>query len=385
MMATTNCGVSAPATTPDNGVSVTLARWFQKAAVAFIVVAGLGLQVFGETNAPPTFPQRAEKKYLEARKRFQSNTNDAEAAWQFGQACFDWAEFAKNDEQREQIANEGIGACRQLIARSPSSVAGHYYLGMNLGQLARTKTLGALKIVDEMEREFSAARAVDARFDYSGPDRNLGLLYFDAPGWPASIGSKSKAREHLERTIQISGDYPENRLCLLEAYLRWKETKGIQRELKAMKELLPKARDKFAGEAWEQSWLDWNKRWKAIREKAGDRDQPESIGRKPTGRAQTEAGNSGKGKEPAKPDEKVTVVKPDDRVHGKVASVNPNLRFVVMDFPLRKMPALEQRLNVYRNAQKVGEVKVTGPALDTTIAGDITAGEAQLGDEVRED
>jgi hypothetical protein len=46
---------------------------------------------------------------------------------------------------------------------------------------------------------------------------------------------------------------------------------------------------------------------------------------------------------------------------------------------------LEQRLNVYRNGQKVGEVKVTGPALDTTIAGDIVAGEAQLGDEVRED
>lgn len=75
----------------------------------------------------------------------------------------------------------------------------------------------------------------------------------------------------------------------------------------------------------------------------------------------------------------------DDSVGGRVASVNPTLRFVVMDFPLRRMPALEQRLNVYRNSQKVGEVKVTGPSLDTTIAGDIITGEAQIGDEVRED
>jgi len=56
-----------------------------------------------------------------------------------------------------------------------------------------------------------------------------------------------------------------------------------------------------------------------------------------------------------------------------------------MDFPLRRRPALEQRLNVYREGQKVGEVKVSGPAIDTTIAGDVMVGEARVGDEVRED
>src|SRR5205823_14683162 len=90
--------------------------------------------------------------YQEARKKFQNCTNDAEAAWQFGRACFDWADFAKDDDQRESVANEGIAACRQLIARDPKSVAGHYYLAMDLGQLAQTKTLGALRIVQEMER-----------------------------------------------------------------------------------------------------------------------------------------------------------------------------------------------------------------------------------------
>jgi len=75
----------------------------------------------------------------------------------------------------------------------------------------------------------------------------------------------------------------------------------------------------------------------------------------------------------------------DEAVLGTVVSVNPALRFLVMDFPVRKLPVLEQRLNVYRNGQKVGEVKVTGPGRDTTIAGDIMAGEVQVGDEVRED
>jgi hypothetical protein len=75
----------------------------------------------------------------------------------------------------------------------------------------------------------------------------------------------------------------------------------------------------------------------------------------------------------------------DESVLGTVVSVNHALRFLVMDFPVRKLPVLEQRLNVYRNGQKVGEVKVTGPGRDTTIAGDIMVGEAQVGDEVRED
>ena len=68
---------------------------------------------------------------------------------------------------------------------------------------------------------------------------------------------------------------------------------------------------------------------------------------------------------------------------GKVASVNAGLRFAVLDFPLTQLPAVDQRLGVYRQGQKVGEVKITGPARDHIIVADITAGEAQTGDEIR--
>ncbi len=78
---------------------------------------------------------------------------------------------------------------------NPNSAPAHYYLAMNLGQLARTEFLGALKLVREMEREFKTAAELDAQFDFAGPERSLGLLYRDAPGWPVSIGSKRKARE----------------------------------------------------------------------------------------------------------------------------------------------------------------------------------------------
>ena len=215
------------------------------------------------------FAGRALKIYLLSRDRLRAEQTSTNLAWQFGRAAFDWAEFATNDTQRAGIAREGIAACRQLTARQPDLAAGHYYLAMNLGQLARTKFLGALPIVEEMETEFKSAAALDARFDYAGAERSLGLLYFDAPGWPTSVGSRSKARLHLERAVTLSPDYPDNRLSLLEVYLKWGDKEGIQRELLKLEELLPKARLKLVGEAWDVNWADWNLRWKKIREKTG--------------------------------------------------------------------------------------------------------------------
>jgi hypothetical protein len=70
---------------------------------------------------------------------------------------------------------------------------------------------------------------------------------------------------------------------------------------------------------------------------------------------------------------------------GKIVSLNPKLRIVVMDFPIRRMPVTDQKLNVYRDGQKVGVVRATGPTMETTIAGDVLVGEVQVGDEVSDD
>ncbi len=68
---------------------------------------------------------------------------------------------------------------------------------------------------------------------------------------------------------------------------------------------------------------------------------------------------------------------------GKIASVNPNLRFVVIDFAFNPVPQPDQSLSVYRDGQKVGEVKISAQSRNNIIAADITAGDARIGDEVR--
>lgn len=79
-----------------------------------------------------------------------------------------------------------------------------------------------------------------------------------------------------------------------------------------------------------------------------------------------------------------TVVKPDDSLMARVATYNAAGRFVVLSFPISQMPKLEQTLFLYRNGLKVAEVKVSGPQRDNNIVADLVSGDAQVGDEVRD-
>jgi tetratricopeptide (TPR) repeat protein len=219
-----------------------------------IVAAGF---LHAETN---TFPVRAERAFNEARQAVQKDPTNSIALIHLARVAFDWAEFARNDEQREEIALQGIAATRAVIARESTNSAAHYWLGMDLGQLARTKTLGALKLVREMENEFHLARNFDAHTDYAGPDRSLAMLYRDAPGWPTSIGNKSKAREHFERAIKLHPEFPDNQLGLLESFQEWGEKNNFARQLPITEKTIAEARARFTGPHWDLSWADWSSR-----------------------------------------------------------------------------------------------------------------------------
>src|SRR2546421_9177898 len=236
--------------------------------VSLSVLLLLGLVVPGALSAKESPAARVERAFFASQARFHKNSNDPQAAWQFARACFDWADLADSSASRASIAERGMAACRQALEAAPKLAAAHYYLGLNLGQLARTKKLGALKLIDEMEAEFKAAIALDPSFDYAGAHRSLGLLYLDAPGWPTSIGNRSKARLHLRKAVELSPDYPDNLLSLLEAYLKWGDKNLVQPQIAQTEDVLQQARKTLTDEQWELSWEDWNRRWQRIKTKA---------------------------------------------------------------------------------------------------------------------
>jgi len=211
--------------------------------------------------------ERYRRLYQTEKRRWEQSNTNAEAGWEFARACFDWADLAATDGQRARIAQEGIVAARHAVELEPGSAPARYYLGLNLGQLAQTKLLGALKLLDEMESAWKQSLALDPQFDYAGAHRSLGLLYRDAPGWPASLGDRTKARQHLRKAVALSPDYPDNQLFLLESYLKWGEKKAAADEIPAIEEILKSARTKLSGDAWVLSWRDWDQRWEKIKAK----------------------------------------------------------------------------------------------------------------------
>jgi tetratricopeptide (TPR) repeat protein len=204
-----------------------------------------------------------DKAYEAAKARYQTNVNDNALALALASACFDRADLAGKDSVRASMAHEGIQVCRRWLQRAPNQAAAHYYLGMNLAQLARTKTLGALPIVKQMEKEWLVTLALDPHCDYAGADRNLGVLYRDAPGFPLSIGSRLKAEQHLQHAVALHPEYPENHLNLIETDLKHNPS-AVAGEYEKLRAILPTARKQFSGPAWRSAWEDWEPRLQEI-------------------------------------------------------------------------------------------------------------------------
>ncbi|MBK7997169.1 MAG: hypothetical protein IPK15_00180 [Verrucomicrobia bacterium] len=240
------------------------------------MVLGVSSLPAADTNIPDLpratageHSNHVHQTYVDWTSRFARDKTNSETAWQFAKACFERADFSTNDTQRAAFAELGISASKRAIALDTNSAAAYFYLGVNLGQMARTKLFSALGLLDEMEAAWEKSIALDPKFHYAAAERSLGLLYLDAPGWPISLGSRSKARKHLQQATKLVPDYPENHLCWLEAQLKWGEAKLVKTQLSNMEAILRSARTNFTGAAWSRDWEDWEVRWKRIRAKAG--------------------------------------------------------------------------------------------------------------------
>jgi tetratricopeptide (TPR) repeat protein len=235
--------------------------------LTFLLLVCLVLGAFLPATLADDPSAAARRSYHQAKAKFEEPGYKTNAAWEFGRTCFDLADFATNNAQRAELAHEGIAACREALAHDTNSAPAHYYLGLNLGQLARTRGLSALKLIKEMEAEWTAAAVLDRNLDYAGPERSLGMLYRDAPSF-ASVGNRRKAREQLTRAVELAPHYAENRLELIDTYLKWGDRANAQRELKALEEAWPAARAEFTGPSWADSWKSWESRLEKAKKRA---------------------------------------------------------------------------------------------------------------------
>ncbi len=212
-----------------------------------------------------SFHPSALKNFSARKAEWQSSRTNVTAAISFGRAAYELAVIAGSSAERAGVAEQGITACRGAAVQAPKEVGATYYLAMNLGELARTKLLAALKLVKELEELFLRARALDEKYDFAGPDRCLGMLYSQAPGWPTSVGSKPKAREHLRRAIELRPEYPHNWIAYAEVLNRSRDRTLLAETLKSLDDLWPKAKKALAQDVSDSSWASWEESRSALK------------------------------------------------------------------------------------------------------------------------
>jgi len=131
-----------------------------------------------------------------------------------------WAFVAENGattESRRDAAKRGIVAARRARELAAERVEGHYWYAVNVGFLADVDRSYGLSAVSEMEPSLKRAGEIDARYDYAGPLRVLGVLVLRTPPPPVSIGSARKALRLLQRAVESFPEHSENYIYFGEA------------------------------------------------------------------------------------------------------------------------------------------------------------------------
>jgi tetratricopeptide (TPR) repeat protein len=148
-----------------------------------------------------------------------------------GRTCFVLGQLAP-EAQAMAYYQQGQSYAETLIREEPNRVESHYWLALNLcGQAEVGGKLLGRRLLPSIVEELRRAVALDAAYDQAGAHRVLGRIYYEAPGWPLSVGDMQKSRQHLQAAVRLAPGTSTNHLYLAQTLLRLQETGLARQEL----------------------------------------------------------------------------------------------------------------------------------------------------------
>lgn len=130
-------------------------------------------------------------------------------------------DLADGKEVPRRMYEKGIEWSEQIIQHYANRVEGHYWRGLHMAGLASVVGKArALQLLPRILQDLERATALDAAYDQAGAHRVLGRIYYEAPGWPLSVGDVNKSLQHLSTSVRLAPDNTTNHLYLAETLLR---------------------------------------------------------------------------------------------------------------------------------------------------------------------
>jgi len=145
--------------------------------------------------------------------------------------CFILGQLAP-EKQGMEYYRQGQAYGETLIREEPQRSSGHYWLGMNLcGQADVGGKLLGRRLLPRIMEELKRAVALDETYDQAGAHRVLGRIYYEAPGWPLSVGDLEKSLQHLLAAVRLAPATSTNHLYLAQTLERLQDLDQARREL----------------------------------------------------------------------------------------------------------------------------------------------------------
>lgn len=119
----------------------------------------------------------------------------------------DWAKanYKTSKDQQEEIFKGLSERAHQISANSPNKAEALIWEGIVLAGYAKAKGgLGALSQAEKARDVLLESLKVNPQALQGSAHTSLGSLFYKVPRWPLGFGDKKKAREHLEKALQLN-------------------------------------------------------------------------------------------------------------------------------------------------------------------------------------
>lgn len=175
-------------------------------AVLFGLLAGTGhaAEAPAYTWEDTLNKQRVDQLVVAHAKLAQADPTDVESRLKAAQLCYyAWRLENKDNKRRLDIGKLALKLAKEVIAIDPKHPGGHLWAGAAMAMIGLPRgILNSLQLVPEGKAHLEKSIALDPRYLNGIAYTLMGHAYHVVPGFPLSIGDKTKAQEYLAKARQ---------------------------------------------------------------------------------------------------------------------------------------------------------------------------------------
>jgi len=212
-----------------------------------VTVGFLALSSFPVLSAPAqegkTLVQQGDELYAERadlakakealekyRTAYVSKEDAYGGSWRMARVHYWIGDHTADKVEKKRIFEQGIYYAKKAVEFAPDKPEGHYWLGICYGVYGEAKgVLKSLSLVKPIKAAMNKVLELDPAYDDGGPDRVLGRVYHELPGFAG--GSKKKSLEHLLRSKELGPRVGLTRIYLADTYLSLDDVEKAREEL----------------------------------------------------------------------------------------------------------------------------------------------------------